>query len=140
MRFGEQADGPLQRSIPRMETFFVHGKLAAVFVKYSPSRKKAVFAVAPGIRIDGPVSCRRIEYVCRYVDIPAGSFARLTIVTPSRTVVQRRLDVVRIDPSPSGEQTTATAATDAGEQACLLRKLRALDPGDPLIDRDACER
>lgn len=139
VRFGEQVGSPVRRSIPRLETFFVHGKLVAVFVKYSPSRRKAIFAVAPGVLVTGPVSCRRVAGVCRYVDIPAGSFARLTVVTPSRTVVRRRLDVVRIDLDGTGDTTAAAAANDGGERACLLRKLKALDPGDPLIDRDACE-
>ncbi len=139
VRFGQRADSRLHRSIPRLETFFIHGKLAAVFVKYSPSRRKATFAVAPNVLVGGPVSCRRVANVCRFVDIPAGSFARLTMLTPNRTVVRRRLDVVRIDLHRGGDATTATAAKDAGERTCLLRKLKAMGPGDPLIDRDACE-
>ncbi|HUR86601.1 MAG TPA: hypothetical protein VMY78_14760 [Solirubrobacteraceae bacterium] len=139
VRFGRQVDSRLHRSIPRLQTFLIHGKLAAVFVKYSPSRRKATFAVAPNVLVGGPVSCRRVENVCRYVDIPAGSFARLTMLTPSKTVVRRRLDVVRIDLHSGGDATTATAAKAAGERACLLRKLKAMDPRDPPIDRDACE-
>lgn len=138
VRFGKGVDSRLHRAIARLETFFVHGKLAAVFVKYSPSRNRAVFAVAPGVIVTGPVECRRVAGLCRYVDIPARSYARLTLLTPDRILVRRRLDVVRIDRS-AATGTAAGAASHAGERGCLLRKLEASSPGDPPVDRDACE-
>jgi hypothetical protein len=140
VRFAARANGRVHRAIPRLQPYFIHGQLAAVFVKYSPSRHKAVFAVAPGLVITGPVRCRRLDGVCRYLDIPAGSYARLTMVTPGRVVVKRRLDVVRITNGGNGSATTATVANDRGEAVCLLAKLRAQKAGAAPIDRDACVR
>jgi len=140
VRFGERADSRIQRSIPLLQTFFIHGKVAAVFVKYSPSRNKAVFAMAPGIGITGPVKCRRKDGVCRYLDIPAGSYARLTMLTADGTIVRRRLDVASIDRGRASAGTTASAAKDDGYSACLLRKLQTQKLGAAPVDRDACER
>ncbi|MEA2149416.1 MAG: hypothetical protein QOD69_1246 [Solirubrobacteraceae bacterium] len=137
VRFGEQIDSPLHRGIPRLQPYFIHGKLAAMFVKYSPSLEKAVFAVAPGIAVTGPVKCRRVGGICRYLDIPAGSHAQLTM-SASRTIVHRRLDVVRIDSTPTPDTTTAIAAKPGDENACLLHKLQAQAPTDAPVDRDAC--
>lgn len=140
VRVGKGVDSHLEPSIAPLQTYFIHGKLAAVFVKYSPSLDKAVFAVAPGIVITGPVKCRLDDGVCRYLDIPAGSYTRLTLVTPDGTLARRRLDVARIDRTPASAGTTATAAKGDGENVCLLRKLKTRKPGDALVDRDACER
>jgi len=140
VRFGPRAGGRVHKSIPRLQTYLVHGKLVAVFVKYSPSRDKAVFAVAPGVLVSGPVKCRRVNGVCRYVDIPAGSYARLTTLTPDRIVVHRRLDVDRIGRNGADAGTTAAAARDHSQNACLLGKLKAMKVGAAPIDRDACER
>jgi hypothetical protein len=137
IRFAASAGGRVHRAIPRLQPYYIHGKLAAVFVKYSPSRHKAVFAIAPGLTVSGPVKCRRQNGVCRYVDIPAGSYARLTMVVGG-SPVKRRLDVERIAIRRSGSTTTATAASDRSERACLLNKLKSLKPGGTPIDRDAC--
>ncbi len=139
VRFGPRKDARVHRAIPRLQPYFIHGKLAAVFVKYSPTRHKAVFAMAPGLLVRGPVKCRRVEGVCRYLDIPAGSYARLTMLTSDRILVTRRLDVVAIG-SRGSSATTATAASDHGENACLLNRLVATKAGGSSIDRDACER
>ena len=66
----------------------------------------------------------------RYVDIKPGSHARLTLVTASRTIVSRRLDVVRAKARTSSNTTRATAASARTEAACLLGKLTAMKPGD----------
>ena len=135
VRFGKKKDSPIKRAIPRNKGFYIHGKLVAVFVKYSPSRKKAIFAVAPGLHISGPVSSRVTDNV-RYVDIPAGSHAWLTMITANRTIVKRRLDVVR---ARSVRSAKAIPAALSAESACLLGKLTAMKPGDRFLDRDACE-
>ncbi|HTN24883.1 MAG TPA: hypothetical protein VL120_12900 [Solirubrobacteraceae bacterium] len=140
VRFGPSAGGRVHRAIPRLQTFYIHGKLAAVFVKYSPSRHKAVFAVSPDLIVTGPVKCRTLNGVCRYVDIPAGSYVRLTMLTSDRILVRRRLDVARISHGRGVSSTTAVAAGDHSENACLLGKLQALRPGGTPIDRVACER
>jgi hypothetical protein len=138
VRFGASADGRVHRSVPRLQPYFIHGKLAAVFVKYSPSSHKAVFAVAPGIAVSGPTKCRREHGVCRYLDIAAGSYAALTM-NASGTIVHRRLDVVGIDSTPASVASTATAAKDENVNGCLLRKLQAQTPTDAPVDRGACE-
>lgn len=137
IRYGALQNSRIRRAIPRMKPFYIHGKLVAVFVRYSPSRKKATFAVAPGLHISGPVKCRRQDGACRYVDIPAGSHVRLTMLSSTRMIVSRRLDVVRTRWRAS---TTTRAAADDGDNACLLRKLLAQDPGDVPLERDVCER
>lgn len=138
IRYGAKKDSKIRRAIPRNKAFYIHGKLVAVFVKYSQSRKKAVFAVAQGVHISGPVSARVTDNV-RYVDIKPGSHARLSLVTPSRTIVTRRLDVVHARTLTSSNTTKATAASSRTEAACLLGKLMAMKPGDQLVGRDACE-
>lgn len=138
IRYGAVKDSKIRRAIPRMQPFYIHGKLVAVFVKYSPSRKKATFAVAPSVLVTGPVKCRQQDGVCRYVDIPAGSHVRLTTLSSTRNIVSRRLDVVRTK-QRSSSSTRVTAASNAGERACLLRKLQAQKAGDAPLERDACE-
>jgi hypothetical protein len=139
IRFGKDENAPLHNAIPKMQAFFIRGKVAAVFVKYSPSRRKAVFAVAPGIHVSGPVTCRVENGVCRFLDIPAGSYARLTMLTSKREVVRRRLDVEHITRRVTG-QTKAGAASTSDANVCFLHKLEAMKPGSALIDRNACER
>ena len=138
IRFGAKKDSKIRRSIPRYQAFYIHGKLVAVFVKYSASKKKAVFAVAPGMHISGPVKCRIEDGVCKYLDIKAGSYARISMVTENKAVVSRRLDVVHTKARAVGN-TRATAASGRSEAACLYGKLVAMKPGDSLVDRDACE-
>lgn len=138
VRFGAGAGGHVHRSIPRLQPYYIHGKLVAIFVKYSPSRHRAVFAVSPNLAIDGPVKCRRQAGVCRYLDIPAGSYARLTMLTPGRYTVTRRLEVVKIGFGGEGSATTATVANDRGASACRLEKLQAQKPGAAPLDRDVC--
>lgn len=140
VRYGPKKDTKIRRAIPRNKAFYIHGKLVAIFLKYSPSRHKAVFAVAPGLHISGPVKCRVADGACRYLDIPAGSHAWLTMITAERTIVARRLDVVHTELRATGLRSRATAAAARDESACLAGKLMAMKPGDRLIDRDACER
>ncbi|MEJ7785769.1 MAG: hypothetical protein WKF96_13265 [Solirubrobacteraceae bacterium] len=139
IRFGPKADTRIRRAIQRQKALYIHGKLVAVFVKYSPSRKAAVFAVAPGLRITGDGKCRVKDGACRYLDIPAGGHAWLTTATPSRTIVSRRLDVVRIKRRSASSRPKASAARSGDVNACLLRKLLAMEAGDAPVDRDACK-
>jgi hypothetical protein len=139
VRFGAKKDSRIRRGIVPNQGFYIHGKLVAMFVKYSPSRHKAVFAVAPGLHISGPVKCRVVNNVCRYLDIPAGSSARLTAIIDNKLVVSRRLDVVHTVRRSSSSVTRAASATVA-YGSCMQRKLRAMQLGDALLDRDACER
>lgn len=137
IRYGALQNSRIRRAIPRMKPFYIHGKLVAVFVKYSPSRKKATFAVAPGVHVSGPVKCRQRDGACRYVDIAAGSHVRLTMLSSTRTLVSRRLDVVHTRWRAS---RSTRAAADEGDNACLLRKLLAQRAGDVPLERDVCER
>jgi hypothetical protein len=137
IRFGKKKDSRLRRSIARNQGFYIHGKLVAMFVRYSPSRKKAIFALAPGLHISGPISCRVENNQCRYLDMPVGSHAWLTMITADRTIVKRRLDVVHARSVSTSSK--ATPAAVSAEAACLLSKLMAMKPGDRLLDRDACE-
>lgn len=139
IRYGAEANTRIRRAIPRQKGFYIHGKLVAVFVKYSPSRNAAVFAVAPGLHISGPVKCRVKGGACRYIDIPAGAHAWLTTVTRTRTVVSRRLDVVHIKRRRAGSSAKVASAGARSEAACLARKLVAMERGHALLDRDACK-
>ena len=140
IRFGPKTDTAIKRAIRRQKGFYIHGKLVAMFVKYSPARKAAVFALAPGLHISGPIKCRVVNGSCRYLDIPAGAHAWITTITPSRTIVKRRLDVVRVKRRAASSSTRAAAASSRREASCLARKLVAMERGDALLDRDACKR
>jgi hypothetical protein len=97
VRFGEKTGTKIRRGVKELKTLKVDGKVAAVFVKWSPNRKKAVFAIPASTIVSGDVDCRRKEGVCRYVDIPVGKFARLTWLTADGgSYVTRRLDVVHV--------------------------------------------
>lgn len=97
VRFGEKSGTKVRRGVRELKTLKVDGKVAAVFVKWSPNRKKAVFAIPASTIVSGDVDCRRKEGVCRYVDIPVGKFARLTWLTADgSSYVTRRLDVVHV--------------------------------------------
>lgn len=138
VRFGEHMDSRLNRAIPRMQTFIAGGRVVAIFVKYSPSRDKAVFAIAPKTLVSGDIDCRRKQDVCRYVDIPAGKSVRLTTLDGNGDLVTRRLDVVRIE--RPAETATATAASSApADGSCLLGKLLKLTARDMPLASDACQ-
>lgn len=96
VRFGARRDSHIRRRIGRLKTFRAGGKVVAVFVKYSPGRDRAVFAIARSTIVTGDVECRRKEGLCRFVDIPAGKHVRLRTLTDAGTPVSRRLDVVRV--------------------------------------------
>jgi hypothetical protein len=143
VRFAEKGGSKVSRRVPRMQTFRAAGKVAAIFVKYSPSRRKAVFAVAPSTRVTGDVKCRRKEGVCRYVDIPEGKHVRLVMRAADGSVVSRRLDVVKIhgEPAPTTAAAVATAplSTPLDQATCLLKRLLSLSPILPSISVDACD-
>jgi hypothetical protein len=137
VRFGASMPAPLHPVIPRLQTFNAGGRVVAIFVKYSPTRDKAVFAIAPDSLLSGDVDCRRKEGVCRYVDIPAGKGVRLTATTSLGTLVTRRLDVESINPHPDPSATDAVSPAPVNG-ACLLGKLLTLSPGDASLATDAC--
>lgn len=137
VRFGERMPARLHRSIPRGQIFVAGGRVVAIFLKYSPTRDKAVFAIAPGTLIDGTIECRRKEGLCRYIDIPAGKGVRLITRGNGGTTVARRLDVVRIV-RPSQPGATATASSVPVTAACLLGKMLALEASDMPPASDAC--
>ncbi len=143
VRFAEKAGSRVTRRVPRMQTFRAAGKVAAIFVKYSPSRRKAVFAVAPSTKVSGDVKCRRKEGACRYVDVPEGKHVRLTLRASDGTLVTRRLDVVNIHGEPATTTATAVAtaprSTPLDQATCLLKRLLSLSPILPSISVDACE-
>jgi hypothetical protein len=137
VRFGERIPARLQRRIPRLQTFAAHGAILAIFVKYSPTRDKAVFAIAPSTRVEGQIECRRKAGLCRYIDIPAGKGVRLTTRGSDGAPVTRRLDVARIV-RPSQTDVTATASSAPADGSCLLGKLLALRAVDLRLAGDAC--
>ena len=139
VRYSERLPGHFYRSIPRYQTFVAGGRVIAVFVKYSPNRRKAVFAIGPRTLVTGDVECRRKEGVCRYVDVPAGKHVRLTTLSASGKLVTRRLDVVRIDRSRSFGGAAAAARSAPADGVCLLGKLLALSTRDSPLPADACK-
>ncbi len=129
VRFGVRIPAPLHPVIPRLQTLNAGGRVVAIFVKYSPTRDKAVFAIAPDSLLSGDIDCRRKDGVCRYVDIPAGKGVRLTVTTSAGTPVTRRLDVVSINPHPD------PSATDGGEPRPGERRLPAGQAAGPVPRR-----
>lgn len=138
VRYGERLPGRLHRGIPRLQTFVAGGRAIAIFVKYSPKRDKAVFAIAPRTLVTGDVECRRKQGLCRYVDIPVGKHARLTTFATDGSLVTRRLDVVRITRSRRSGTTAAAASRAPADGRCLLDKLLALGAHDWPLARSAC--
>ena len=136
VRYGASLPGGVYRGIPRHRTFVAGGRVIAVFVKYSPKRNKAVFAIAPRTLVTGGIECRRKEGVCRYVDIPAGRHVRLTTLSASGNLVSRRLDVMRIDRSRRSGGSARTAPADG---SCLLGRLLALTAKDSPLAANACK-
>lgn len=134
IRFGERYPGKLHRGIPRTQTFVAGGRVIAIFVKYSPKRDKAVFAIAPGTLVTGDIECRRKQDLCRYVDIPAGKSVRLTTLASDGALVTRRLAVERIGRAPSAGASAAPA-----NGSCLLGKLLTMSAQDAPLAADACE-
>jgi hypothetical protein len=97
VRFGEKSGTKVRRGIRQLKTLKVGNEVVAVFVKWSPNRKKAVFAIPATTIVSGDVDCRRKEGVCRFVDIPVGKYARLTwLAADGGSYVTRRLDVVHV--------------------------------------------
>lgn len=124
VRFGELQGSRLRRDVPRLSLLRIWGRPAAIFVKYSPARDKAVFAVAPGTMITGPVRCRRKLGVCRYLDIPAGSYARLHVREADGTLVNRRLDVDAIRRrSHRAVLAASRRARSSARATCLLEQM-----------------
>lgn len=140
VRYGKRATGRLHRRIPRMQTFVAGGRVIAIFVKYSPKRDKAVFAIAPTTLVTGGIECRRKDDVCRYVDIPAGSHVRLTTLSSSGSLVTRRLDVVRTGRTKRSGAIAAAASSAPADGSCLLGRLLTLSVKDPPLATSACKR
>jgi len=110
-----------------------------MFTHYSSARKVAVFAIAPSTTVGGDVECREVKGVCRYVDLPAGSYARLTMRSADGSVISRRLDVVSIRTLPlAGNADAMPRATTLDTAKCLLKGLQSLTAGLPSISVDAC--
>jgi hypothetical protein len=139
-RFGQRMGTMLRYRIPRLQTFRAGGNVAAMFVRYSTTRDVAVFAIAPSTKVDGDVSCRKVKNVCRYVDIPAGSYARLRLLGRDGSVISRRLDVVSIRHLPlAGNEDAMPRATTGATASCLLKGLLRLPASLPSISFDACD-
>ena len=138
VRFGKRMPAPLYRRIPRLQTFVAGGRVIAIFVKYSPARGKAVFAIAPRTLVTGDIKCRRKEGLCRYVDIPAGKGVRLTTLATGGSLITRRLDVLRIH---GASQTGAVAAARraSAEGPCLLGRVLKLTARDMPLPAGACQ-
>lgn len=139
VRFGRRMPARLHRAIPRRQTFVARGRVIAIFVKYSPNRDKAVFAIAPSTLVTGDVKCRRKRDLCRYVDIPAGKHVRLTTLTAGGELVSRRLDVVRIGRTSRSGAVAAAAASAPANGSCLLGRILTLGPQDPPLASTACK-
>ncbi|MFP5362558.1 MAG: hypothetical protein ACLGI5_07490 [Thermoleophilia bacterium] len=139
VRFGESLPARLHRAIPRMQTFVAGGRVIAIFVKYSPKRDKAVFAIAPSTIVTGGIECRRKQNLCRYVDIPAGRHVRLTTLSSRGALVTRRLDVVRIGAAKSAGATAVAAAEPPANASCLLGRLLTLSAKDLPLAATACK-
>jgi hypothetical protein len=132
VRYEKAAGGPVRRAIPRLQPFTGGGRVVASFVKYSPTRNKATFAISPNTIVTGSAHCRKVDGLCRYVDLAAGKHVQLFIGTPAGKVVSRRLTVVRIRPASGSAPRSPLGG------ACLLNKLSKLGLGDPAISSDAC--
>ncbi len=138
VRFAKRKDSMLRYRVPRLQTFRAGGNVAAMFVGYSEARDAAVFAIAPSTTVAGDVDCRKVKGVCRYVDIPAGSYARLRMRAADGSVTSRRLDVVKIRRLP-GAEDPRPRATSLSTAKCLLRGLLKLPASLPSISVDACD-
>ena len=140
VRYGEQLPGTVHHDIPRLQTFIAGGRVIAIFVKYSPKRHKAVFAIAPKTLVSGDVECRRKEGLCRYVDIAAGDYVRLTTLATDGRLVSRRLDVTRTGRRPGAGTTAAAAGAAPSDGSCLLGKMLALTARDAPLAGNTCKR
>jgi hypothetical protein len=138
VRFGKRMNSMIRYRVPRLQTFRAGGKVAAMFVHYSATRDLAVFAVAPSTLVAGDVECRTIKGVCRYVDIAAGQYARLTLRGADGRYISRRLDVVSIR-QISGAAHTMPRVTTVSTANCLLQGLLKLPASLPSISFDACD-
>jgi hypothetical protein len=139
VRFAERKDSILRVRVPRLQTFRAGGVVAAMFVGYSSKRNAAVFAVAPSTLVRG-IKCRKVDGVCRYVDIPEGKYARLTLRGKDGSIVTRRLDVVRVRHlEAAGTSHASMRMTSVSAAQCLLKRLLKLPVIAPSISTDACD-
>lgn len=139
VQFGERMGTLTRYRVPRLQTFRAGGKVAAMFVKYSPTRNAAVFAVAPSTKVSG-VTCREVKNVCRYVDLPEGAHARLKLTGADGSTVTRRIDVMRIRHLPKVPGTRASVrVTTMAAAKCLLKSLLTLSATAPSIAPNSCE-
>lgn len=138
VQFGERMGTMTRFRVPRLQTFRAGGKVAAMFVGYSAVRNAAVFAVAPSTKVRG-VTCREVKDVCRYIDLPTGAHARLTLRGEDGEKVSRRLDVksIRHLPKVAGSRASKRVTTMA-KAKCLFKSLLALPATAPSISTDAC--
>jgi hypothetical protein len=137
VRFGERKDTYLRYRVPRLQTFRAGGRIAAMFVRYSPARNVAVFAVAPSTTVKGDVKCRTIKGVCRYVDLPEGKYVRLVLRDMDGKLISRRLDVVNIR-TLAGKEDASPRENPLETATCLLKGLLKLPSSLPSITSDAC--
>jgi hypothetical protein len=138
VRFGKTSRARVRRAVSRLQPFVARGGVLAQFVKYSPARRKAVFAVAPGVKVGGAARCRRKAGVCRYVDVRAGSAVRLIIRHTDGSLLRRHLGVVRIRRGSGTRAEVARARRTAAHGGCLLERLLAQDLSGPPVGAAAC--
>ena len=138
VRFAKRQNSMLRYRVPRLQTFRAGGRVAAIFVNYNKDRDVAVFAIAPSTTVAGDVECRKVKGVCRYVDIPAGSYARLRLHNADGSVISRRLDVVHVRTLP-GKEDAMPRATSLDTASCLLKRLQKLSASVQSISFDACD-
>jgi hypothetical protein len=131
--FKRNGKGAVRQSVPRLTPLVAKHRIVATFVKYSPSRNKAVFAISPNTYVAGSVKCRREAGLCRYIELSRGKHVLLTILGPGGSLLTRRLSVARIRSRSGAEPRPPLAGR------CLLSKLAKLGPGDPAVLSDACD-
>jgi hypothetical protein len=138
VRFGKRMGTMLRYRVPRLQTFQAGGRVAAMFVGYAAARNAAVFAIAPSTAVTG-VKCRKVKGVCRFIDLPPGAHARITLVGERGVPVHRRLDVASIRHLKlvAGSKSSARM-TSLSDARCLFSKLVSLSTTAPSISADAC--
>ncbi|MDX6691448.1 MAG: hypothetical protein QOG15_2905 [Solirubrobacteraceae bacterium] len=133
VRYARTTGGQVHRAIPRLRPFTASGVVLATFVKYSPKRNKATFAISPTTVVTGSARCRKVDGLCRYVELGVGKHVQLYVATRAGKLVVRRITVVRI------AQASGSAPPAPVGGACLLNKMSKLGFGDPPVASNACE-
>jgi hypothetical protein len=119
LRFGKDTSVPVQTNVARLTPLPSVKQPEVMFTGVMAGGRQAVFALAAGVRHQGPGLCRPDRTRCSAITLEAGQTEVITITTAHGGHQRRVLRLVHIASSVTHSQSVALAAYDRHSAAGL---------------------